>query len=59
MLMVLLHTRSRQVFFIFSKRIPRQRNTASWLAGRFEKMKNSRERVCNSTISMGEAGKNQ
>jgi hypothetical protein len=44
---------------LFSKRIPVGRNSASLLAGRFEKKKKSRERVCNSTISMGEGGKNQ
>ena len=31
----------------------------SLLAGRFEKMKKSCERVCSSTISMGERGKNR
>ena len=45
LLIVLLHTRERLLFSLFSKRIPAS--------------KKSRERVCNSTISKGEGGKNQ
>ncbi len=55
--MVLLRPHARNFFSLFSKRIPAGRNSASLLAGRFEKMKESRERMCNSTISMGEGGK--
>ena len=47
-LIVIQHIRERHFF-----------ENAFRLAGRFEKMKKSRERVCNSTISMGEGGKNQ
>ena len=49
MLIVLWHPRERLFFHFFQN--------AFRLAGRFEKMKKSRERVCNSTISMGEGGK--
>ena len=53
-------THASGFFSLFSKRVPACRNTARLLAGRFEKMKKTcRERVCNSTISMGGGGHNQ
>ena len=52
MLIVILHSRERLFFFhVFQN--------AFRLAERFEKVDKKSERVCNSTISMGEGGKNQ